>query len=274
MLAVMRPFLHDPIGVAADPDVVLAVDETAMDRFGHLLRIAPCVHDVPVGIIFDDDRRGLLADSLLHRREIGPVHAEHVILAIDADAADRPCHPSIGQGFRPIGIDDEARDFAVRGAGGPVEKHENNRGADQAREHGRHASRPDFERKRRDRRASSTWPSNSSRMARRTSAPGPPNAHEDQPAKSITVTGGLRTTCVWMESSSRGAKRRGDPGVAGRRRSLDCFAIARPEGRASFDALWLAMPILGRPNASCFNPSTWPDLPSTRSTERLRPACR
>ena len=22
---------------------------------------------------------------------------------------------------------------------------------------------------------------------------------------------------------------------------LDCFAIARPEGRASFDALWLAM---------------------------------
>ncbi len=39
--AVMRPFLHDPIGAAADPDVVLPVDETAMDRFGHLLRIAP-----------------------------------------------------------------------------------------------------------------------------------------------------------------------------------------------------------------------------------------
>jgi hypothetical protein len=25
---------------------------------------------------------------------------------------------------------------------------------------------------------------------------------------------------------------------------LDCFAIARPEGRASFDALWLAMTAL------------------------------
>src|SRR5271166_2024423 len=29
-------------------------------------------------------------------------------------------------------------------------------------------------------------------------------------------------------------------GTQGVRRSLDCFAIARPEGRASFDALWLA----------------------------------
>jgi hypothetical protein len=34
----------------------------------------------------------------------------------------------------------------------------------------------------------------------------------------------------------------------GARRLLDRFAIARPEGRASFDALWLAMTILVRPN--------------------------
>ena len=136
LLAVMRPFLHDPIGVAADPNVVLAVDETAMDRLGHLLRIAPEVHDVSIGIIFDDDRRGLLADGLLHRRQIGSVHAEDVILAVDADAADRSRHPSIGQGFRPIGIDDEARDFAVRRADGPMGKHENNRSPDQARQGG------------------------------------------------------------------------------------------------------------------------------------------
>src|SRR3984885_507750 len=31
LLAVMRPFLHDPIGAAADPDVILLVDEAAMD---------------------------------------------------------------------------------------------------------------------------------------------------------------------------------------------------------------------------------------------------
>ena len=30
---------------------------------------------------------------------------------------------------------------------------------------------------------------------------------------------------------------------AGARRLLDCFAVARPEGRASLDALWVAMTI-------------------------------
>jgi hypothetical protein len=138
----MRPFLHDPIGVAADPDVILLVDEAAMDRLGHLLRIAPCVHDVPVGIIFDDDRRGLLADGLLHRREIGPVDAEDVILAVDADAADRSRHPSIGQRLRPIGIDDEARDFAIRRAGCVVWQQQKNRGPDEARQHSPAASHP------------------------------------------------------------------------------------------------------------------------------------
>ena len=207
----MRPFLHDPIGVAADPNVILLVDETAMDRFGHLLRIAPCVHDVAVGIIFDDDRRRLLADGLLHRREIGPVHAEDVILAVDADAADRPRHPSIGQRFRPIGINDEARDVAIRRASGPIRKHENNCGPDQARQH---SPAPCFERKRR------TGAPRQQRIHRTLSGrpgelvtPGPPTAHEDQTTKSTTVTGE-------------------------------------------------------------FNPSTWRGLPSTRSKERLRPACR
>src|SRR5580704_3505565 len=31
---------------------------------------------------------------------------------------------------------------------------------------------------------------------------------------------------------------------------LDCFAIARPEGRASLDALWLAVTIAGRPKCN------------------------
>ena len=31
-LAVVRPFLHDAVVVAADPDVVSIVDEAAMDR--------------------------------------------------------------------------------------------------------------------------------------------------------------------------------------------------------------------------------------------------
>ena len=41
------------------------------------------------------------------------------------------------------------------------------------------------------------------------------------------------------------------------RRSLDCFAIARPEGRASFDALWLAMTIGVRPNAIGLSYDFW-----------------
>jgi hypothetical protein len=115
--AIMRPFLDNPIAAAADPDVVPSVDETAMDRFRHLLRIAPGVHEVSSGIIFDDNRRGLLADSLLHRREIGPVHAEDVIMPVNAHAADRARHPSIWQRFWPEGVDDEARDVAVRRSG-------------------------------------------------------------------------------------------------------------------------------------------------------------
>ncbi len=44
---------------------------------------------------------------------------------------------------------------------------------------------------------------------------------------------------TWMESSSRGAKRRRDPYAIGRRRLLDRRALGRPEGRVSLDALWL-----------------------------------
>jgi hypothetical protein len=34
----------------------------------------------------------------------------------------------------------------------------------------------------------------------------------------------------------------------GAQRSLDRFALARSEGRASFDALWLAMTMMSLPN--------------------------
>jgi hypothetical protein len=36
-------------------------------------------------------------------------------------------------------------------------------------------------------------------------------------------------------------------GPQGACRLLDCFAVARPEGRASLDALWLTMTINGSP---------------------------
>src|SRR6202020_409377 len=47
------------------------------------------------------------------------------------------------------------------------------------------------------------------------------------------------------EPSSRGAKRRGDPGDVERPATPGLLAVARPEGRASLDALWLAMTISG-----------------------------
>ena len=118
LFAVMRPFLHDPVSVAADPDVVLPVDKAPMDGFRHQFWIAPGVHHVPVGIIFDDDGRRLLADGLLHRREIRPVHPEDVIFSVHADAADGARHPAIRQRLRPIGVDDKARHVAVGRARG------------------------------------------------------------------------------------------------------------------------------------------------------------
>ena len=41
-----------------------------------------------------------------------------------------------------------------------------------------------------------------------------------------------------------------NPEMKGAPRSLDCFAIAGPEGRASFDALRLAMTIVVRPQCN------------------------
>ena len=118
-----------------------------MDRFRHQFRVAPCVHEVPVGIIFDDDRRRLFADDLLHRRQIGPVHAEYVILSVDADAADGARHPAIRQRFRPIGVDDKAWDVAVGRVRRMVKKNRDHRNSDDARERSSDGSRQDFQRK-------------------------------------------------------------------------------------------------------------------------------
>src|SRR5271166_4377941 len=66
----MRPFLYDAVAVAANPDVIFFVNETAMDRLRHELRIAPSAYRVSVGIILDDDWRELLSNLLLHRSEV------------------------------------------------------------------------------------------------------------------------------------------------------------------------------------------------------------
>src|ERR1700733_4261195 len=50
---------------------------------------------------------------------------------------------------------------------------------------------------------------------------------------------------VQTEPSARGAKRRGDPGDVERPATPGLIAVARPEGRASLDALWLAMTTSG-----------------------------
>ena len=51
-------------------------------------------------------------------------------------------------------------------------------------------------------------------------------------------TGGI---VIARSEATRRSRSRGEPYVP-----LDCFAVARPEGRASFDALWLAMTIVVR----------------------------
>jgi hypothetical protein len=64
-----------------------------------------------------------------------------------------------------------------------------------------------------------------------------------------------RALRVWMVVARSAATRRSrsHAALAALYFPLDCFAVARPEGRASFNALWLAMTIAFDRLADCFS---------------------
>src|SRR5216684_1496934 len=131
-LSSVRLLFNDAVAVAGDPDVVLVVDEAAMeagrhspgcpvagwasvaaDRVarrgperrgsgGHVGR--PGVHHVPRAIVFDDRGRGMRHHGL--RRDqvvLGPaVDREEMVLRVDASPGDFPGHPGLA-GSRPGG---------------------------------------------------------------------------------------------------------------------------------------------------------------------------
>ncbi len=100
--AVVTPFLYDAVPVAGNPDVVLVVDETAVEPIGQGPRatvgqqrgIAPRVHHVAVGVVLDDRRRR-------HRqrpqrrlgRFIGAIEGDEMAPRVEAARADAPGDP-------------------------------------------------------------------------------------------------------------------------------------------------------------------------------------
>jgi hypothetical protein len=116
----VRVFLHDPIGVAGDPQIVVAIDEAAVNRFRDNFGIAERIDDVAFGIELNDGGSGGAGFSFL-LFQILPVHNEHVVLRIDADATQPSGYPIIGERPGPIRIHFEPgrRRSCSRGRAGP-----------------------------------------------------------------------------------------------------------------------------------------------------------
>ena len=108
------------LGIAADPDEVVVVDENAMlvgGPFVALTGAAPGLHDI-AGLIELDDRRRRDAAAHARRRSAallaigqraGAVHDPDMILRVDIDAADLADDPIVRQRLRPSGVDLELR---------------------------------------------------------------------------------------------------------------------------------------------------------------------
>src|SRR5258708_11268205 len=107
----MRVLLEDSIAVAGDPDVVLEIDEVAVQAVRQDLEIAPGVHHVPRAIDLDDRRRRFPHDRLfprqVSRRSAGgtAVDREEVIVRVEAGSRDLAGDPPIRKRFRPERID-------------------------------------------------------------------------------------------------------------------------------------------------------------------------
>ena len=109
-LAVRRVFLDDAVGIAGDIDILVAVDEAAVDRVGHRVLVAPGADDVALHVELDDRRRGDRGFLLLVG-DVAPVDHVDVVLLGRADAAELAGDPVLRQFLGPAGIDCE---FAAR----------------------------------------------------------------------------------------------------------------------------------------------------------------
>src|SRR5258708_18507298 len=95
--------------------MTLAVDRAAVEILGKQVCVSPGIDHITLRIEFYDGRRRLSGVQLVigqtfqvavHPSDI--IHSlndEHMILGIDADAPHFPGYTTLGQGFRPIGID-------------------------------------------------------------------------------------------------------------------------------------------------------------------------
>src|SRR5712692_8978172 len=96
--AVVRVLLHDSISIAGDPDVVLVVDETAMQTIRHDVSVAKGVHHVSFAVELDD-RRGGDCDHILGSDQVPAVYREDVIVRIDASSSHFPGDPRFARGL-------------------------------------------------------------------------------------------------------------------------------------------------------------------------------
>src|ERR1700682_4050716 len=109
--AAMRVLLDDSVFIAGDPDVVLEIDEAAVQAVRQEFEVAPGVHHVPVAVELDDRRRRLPHDRLFRRqvsrRSAGgtAVDREEVIVRVEAGSRDLAGDPPIRKRFRPERID-------------------------------------------------------------------------------------------------------------------------------------------------------------------------
>ena len=137
--AVVAPLLHDAIRIAADPDIVLVIDEAAVDavRQNRVLarvrlsgrnqrRVTPGVRHIAFGIEFDHrwGRLGLERPPERAGVRVGSAHAlrgrkaarleatghdDEVILRVDAGPAGFAGYPVVRQRLGPERIDLEGR---------------------------------------------------------------------------------------------------------------------------------------------------------------------
>src|SRR5713101_5286706 len=96
--AVVRVLLHDSISIAGDPDVVLVVDETAMQTIRHDVSVAKGVHHVSFAVELDD-RRGGDCDHILGSDQVPAVYREDMIVRIDASSSHFPGDPRFARGL-------------------------------------------------------------------------------------------------------------------------------------------------------------------------------
>ena len=105
-LPVVAPFLDDAVAVACQPDVVLVIDEAAVDDAGHCVRVAKGMNQV-AGEIEDQNRRRLKGGLSLLSGDVTTVGDDEMIVRIGADAAGPADDPFVGQRLWPVGIDSE-----------------------------------------------------------------------------------------------------------------------------------------------------------------------